>query len=140
MKMLASVGPSSVNSPGLMPSRFTTGTTPPMIIGNCTQTGLLEVVRLQRHVGGAERHGLGLDLLDAAARADRLVVEADAGLLLVGIRPFRVDRIRERRAGSRDVASAWAALATSATAAPSTALRRMVRERASRESPVVGRA
>ena len=32
--MSASVGPSSVSSPGLTPGIWTTGTTPPMIIGN----------------------------------------------------------------------------------------------------------
>src|SRR5262249_19316114 len=47
--------------------------------------------------------GLGLDLLDAAARADRLIIETDPGLLLIGIGPFRVDRIGERRAGARNI-------------------------------------
>jgi len=36
---------------------------------------------------------LVLDLLDAAAGADRLVVHADAGLFLVGVGPLCVDRI-----------------------------------------------
>ena len=67
------------------------------------QAVLLELLDLQRHVGRAERHGLGLDLLDAAARADRLVIQTVAGLLLVGIGPFRIDRERERRARSGDV-------------------------------------
>src|SRR5262249_12473693 len=45
----------------------------------------------------------GLDLLDAAARADRLIVQADAGLFLVGVRPFPVDRKRKGRAGACNV-------------------------------------
>src|SRR5207237_6413101 len=47
--------------------------------------------------------GLGLDLLDAAAGADRLIVKAVAGLLLIGVRPFGVDRIGEGRAGARNI-------------------------------------
>ncbi len=34
-KMSASTSLLSFNSPGRMPGRFTTGTTPPMIMGNC---------------------------------------------------------------------------------------------------------
>ena len=34
------------------------------------KAGLFEFRRLQRRVGGAECHGLGLDLLDARARTD----------------------------------------------------------------------
>ena len=34
MNTLASVGPSRVRLPGFTPSRFTTGTMPPMIMGN----------------------------------------------------------------------------------------------------------
>ena len=67
------------------------------------QAVLLELLNLQRHIGSAERHGLGLDLLDAGAGADRLVVQAVAGFLLVGIGPFRIDRERERRTRSGDV-------------------------------------
>jgi hypothetical protein len=37
MKILASVGPSRVTSPCLMPSIFTTGTTPPSTVGNWTR-------------------------------------------------------------------------------------------------------
>ena len=37
MKSLARVGPSRVISPALTPSRFTTGTMPPMIIGHWTR-------------------------------------------------------------------------------------------------------
>ena len=63
----------------------------------------LEVLRLQRHVGRAEVDGLGLDLGDAAARADGLIVHSHAGLLLVGFGPLGVDRVRKRRAGAGDV-------------------------------------
>src|SRR3546814_6427684 len=36
-------------------------------------------VRLQWCVRGAESHGLGLDLLDAAARTDRLIIHRSEG-------------------------------------------------------------
>jgi hypothetical protein len=67
------------------------------------ETTLVELLARQRRVGGAEGHGLGLDLLDAAAGTDRLVVQPDIGLLLIGIGPFRINRIGEGRAGARDV-------------------------------------
>ena len=67
------------------------------------EAGRLQILGLQRHVGRAEVDGLGLDLRDAAARADRLVVHADVGLLLVRLRPLGVDGIRKRRAGAGDV-------------------------------------
>ena len=47
--------------------------------GELHQAVGLEVGLLERRVGGAEVDGLGLDGRDAAARADRLVVELDAG-------------------------------------------------------------
>src|SRR3546814_14415554 len=53
-----------------------------------------EFVRLQWCVRGAESHGLGLDLLDAAARTDRLIIHADVRFLLIG-----VSRSEERRVG-----------------------------------------
>ena len=62
-----------------------------------------EVVVGERLVGGAEGHGLGFDLLDAAARTDRLVVEAGAGRGLVGVRPLGEHGIDEGRAGAGDV-------------------------------------
>ncbi len=64
---------------------------------------LVELLALERRVAGAERHGLVLDLLDAAAGTDRLVVQPDAGLLLVGIRPFGVDRVGKCRPGAGDI-------------------------------------
>ncbi len=63
----------------------------------------VQVLELQRLVGGAEVDRLGLDLLDAAARADRLVVQAVARLGLIGLRPLGVDRRREGRARARDI-------------------------------------
>ncbi len=90
------------------------------------ETGFVEVLGLQRRVGGAEGHGLGLDLLDAAARADRLIVEAVAGLLLIGVRPFGVDREREGRAGAGDVGSRMrTSSSTASRAAPNTNLENM---------------
>ena len=63
------------------------------------ETGCFQVVRLEGHVGGAEGHGLGLDLLDAAARADRLIVQADAGHASYRRQPIwnRSDRGTSRR-------------------------------------------
>ena len=100
---MASVGPSSTRSPGLMPSMLTTGTMPPITIGNWTRPFLSSSSPVERRVGGAEGDGLGLDLLDAAAGADRLVVQADAGLLLVGVGPLGVDRVGEGRAGAGNI-------------------------------------
>ena len=62
-----------------------------------------QVLTLERGVGGAEGDRLRLDLADAAARADRLVVEAGAGRLLIGFGPLRIDREGEGRAGAGDV-------------------------------------
>jgi hypothetical protein len=42
-------------------------------------------------------------LFDAATRTDRLIVQSDAGLFLVGVRPFGVDRIRERGASPGNI-------------------------------------
>ena len=42
-------------------------------------------------------------LLDSAARADRLVIQSDSGLLLVGVRPLGVNGIRKCGARARDV-------------------------------------
>ena len=66
-------------------------------------TDLLELIRLQRHVGGAEGHGAGGDLLDAAAGPDRLIVQPAAGFPFVGVRPLGIDRIRECRAGAGNI-------------------------------------
>src|SRR5437879_11737318 len=67
------------------------------------ETVFLELFELERRVRSAEVDRLGHDLLDAAARADRLVVQSDSGLLLVGICPLGVNGIRECGAGASDV-------------------------------------
>jgi hypothetical protein len=67
------------------------------------EAALLEVLALEGRVGGAEIDRFGLDLADAAARADRLVVQARAGFLAIGLGPFRIDREREGGAGAGDV-------------------------------------
>src|SRR5205807_7433085 len=64
---------------------------------------LVEFLAGKRRVRGAEGDGLRFDLLDAAARADRLVVQPDIGLFLVGIGPFRVDRIGKGGSSARYV-------------------------------------
>jgi hypothetical protein len=72
--------------------------------GELHQSRGVELGLGERCVGGAEVYGLGLDLRDAAARADRLVVELQAGHLVVGLRPPRVDGVGERCAGAGDAA------------------------------------
>src|SRR5436309_20208 len=107
--MSATTGPVSLSWPGVTPSRLTTVTTPPMIIGNWIRPsassssafkglsdeldadGLIqfpmimggELFRLQRLVGRAEIHGFCLDLLDAGAGTHGLVVQAIAGCLFI---------------------------------------------------------
>ena len=79
---------------------FTTGTMPPITIGNCTRPNFFEFSAFQRRVSRAESNGFGFDLLDAATGSDRLIVQSDAGLLAVDVRPFGVDGIGESRAGA----------------------------------------
>ena len=66
------------------------------------QAVAFQVGALERQVGRGERHRPRQDLPDARARADRLIVQPDAGLLLVGLGPERVDRIRKHRPGASD--------------------------------------
>ena len=66
---------------------------------------LLQLFALQRSIGRAEIDRLGADLADAAAGADRLIVQAVAGLLVVGLGPLGIDREREGRACAGDVSS-----------------------------------
>ena len=57
---------------------------------------LLQLFVVHGAVGAAEVEGLGGHLLDAAARADRLVIDLDAlGLVVLG-RPLRHHRVHER--------------------------------------------
>src|SRR5690606_15277068 len=71
--------------------------------GELHQLALRKVLRLQRRVGRTEIHGVGLDLGDAAARADRLVVDAVAGGGVVVGRPAGHGREHEGRAGAGDL-------------------------------------
>ena len=74
--------------------------------GELHESILGELVGLQRHVGGTEGNGPRLDLLDAAAGPDRLVVQAVAGRFPVGVGPFRIDRVGKRGAGAGNIGSA----------------------------------
>jgi hypothetical protein len=85
--MLANVTPLSVKSSGLMPGKFTTGTSAPLMIGNCTKPFFATSSGLSGHVGGSEGNSPVGDLLDAAPGADGLIVETDAGSFLINIRP-----------------------------------------------------
>ncbi len=67
------------------------------------QTALLQVVGAHGGVGGAEVHGAGLDLGDAAAGADGLIVDTVASLLAEALRPLRQNGEDEARAGARDI-------------------------------------
>src|SRR3954451_877222 len=64
-----------------------------------------DLVVLHRRVGGAELDGPGAELGDAAARADRLVVDRRAARLLEAGGPLLVDGRRERGAGAVDRAA-----------------------------------
>ncbi|MNS95799.1 hypothetical protein D3C72_1300710 [compost metagenome] len=59
------------------------------------QARFFQLFRLQRHVRSAEFNSLGLDLLDASAGTDGLVVQAIARVGFVRLGPFGVDRVRE---------------------------------------------
>ena len=83
------------------------------------QAVLAQVFVHQRRVGGAEVHGLGLDLPDAAARADRLVVEADAGRVPIGVGP-----LGEYREGKLKPAPEMSVAKAGRTAADNNARRR----------------
>src|SRR3989344_4468259 len=63
--------------------------------GELYQADLVEFFDSERRVRGAEVHGPGRDLLDAAARTDGLIVHAHTGLGLVDLGPFGVDGVGE---------------------------------------------
>ncbi len=65
-----------------MPLTFTTGTTPPMIIGNCTRPEAFSSSGFRGMSEAPKVTVLRLDLLDTAAGPDRLVVEAGAVCVL----------------------------------------------------------
>ena len=102
-KISARVGPSSVNWPGLTPGTLTTGTMPPITTGNWVRPAAASSLEVERLVGGAEGHGLGLDLGDAAARTDGLIIHAVARDAFVGRRPFGDDRENETGSGAGDI-------------------------------------
>src|SRR6185369_8978232 len=58
-----------------------------------------------RAVARAEVHGALEHLADAATAPDRLIVDLDSRLLVVGVEPLRVDRVGERRTGAVDQAA-----------------------------------
>src|SRR5258706_3541825 len=66
--------------------------------------GLTELLVGHGTVGRAEVDRALEDLADAAAAADRLIVDLYAGLLVVRVEPLRVDRIGERGACAVDQA------------------------------------
>ena len=93
--------------------------------GKLRQASFIQILAGQGRLRRAKGHGLGLDLLDAAAGANRSVVEPGSGLFSVGVGPFRVDGIGEACAGASDVGcvyrcapSAHAAVRTAAPARP----------------------
>src|SRR5262249_21359352 len=73
------------------------------------QAGVGEVLAVERLVGRAEVDGRGLDLRDAAAGTDRLVVDLVAGLRGERGRPLGEHRIDERGACAGDVGGISAA-------------------------------
>ncbi|MNE64462.1 hypothetical protein D3C80_1598760 [compost metagenome] len=64
------------------------------------QALLGQFVVFQRLIRSAEVHGLGVDLLDASAGTHRLVVDLDAGGLVVIGRPLGIQGCGEARAGA----------------------------------------
>src|SRR5208283_5524305 len=62
-----------------------------------------KVGRFKRHVGRAKRDRFGLDLLDAAARTYRLVIQPVARFFFIGIGPFRIDRKGKGRTSARNI-------------------------------------
>ena len=100
------MGPSKVSSPGLIPGRIQERHVGAVDDGKLHEIVFLNIGRHQRHVRRAERDGLIGDLLDATARADRLIVEADPRLLFVGVSPAGKDRIDEGRARAGDLIGA----------------------------------
>src|SRR5512138_355798 len=69
---------------------------------------------LVRHgrIASAEVDSLLGELPNAAARADRLIVDFDAGLRGVVGEPFRIDGIWERRAGTSEIGAIGRVLRT----------------------------
>src|SRR5690606_26242045 len=71
--------------------------------GELAEAGGVELRAVERLVGRAEVDRAGLDLGDAAARADRPVIDLVAGGGVVVGGPLRHQREDERRAGAGDL-------------------------------------
>ena len=68
-----------------------------------------DLIVRHRTVRGAEEDGAGGELADAAARADRLVVDLHVRMhLVVLVEPLRIDRVGERGAGAVDLSAVCA--------------------------------
>ena len=114
---------------------FTTGTMPPTTIGNWARL-LLARSSLASGLSVAPKSTVpALTCADAAARADRLVIDLGAALALVVRRPGGQDRIDEGRAGAGDLRARTGG-ATGLIAAVSAA-RGDERERGEREDKLV---
>ena len=70
--------------------------------GKLDQTVLVQVLGFERLIRSAEIHGLGLDLGDAAAGADGLVIDLDPGEGIILVGPLGIDGIGKRRPGPVD--------------------------------------
>src|SRR5579862_3756649 len=77
------------------------GTTAPRTVGSWRILALnCLLLVIYRHVAGAEVHRAGLQLADAAAAADRLIVDLNVGVLVVVLaEPLLVNGIGEGRPG-----------------------------------------
>ena len=87
--------------PGIEPFDVVNRDHPANDNGELREASLGKLVRCQWRIGSPKINRSRLDLGDAAARPDGLVVDLDAGRFAVGLRPFREDRINEGRAGAR---------------------------------------
>ena len=70
------------------------------VVSGLNNDGVGDIVRFERHVGIGEQNRLRLDLLDAAARADGLVVDGIALVLRVLVRPLGQNRVDGGAAGA----------------------------------------
>ena len=70
--------------------------------GKLDQTLFFKLFRAERRIRGAEIHGLGGNLADAAAGADGLIIHFYAGSLLIGFSPFGVNGRWKCGAGAGD--------------------------------------
>ena len=72
--------------------------------GELHQPEFFELRSLERRVGSAESNGLRFDLFDAATGSDGLIIETDAGVFSVDVRPFGIDRVGKGCAGTGYIA------------------------------------